>query len=243
MSLNLMPPETFRATLTHTRALSSSVKEFHFKREDGKPMAFDAGQWVNLALPLASGALKRAYSIASAPNAHGTFELAITRVEGGPGSTFLHDLALGSSIEVTGPQGLFLRQHESASLFVGTGTGITPLRSMFLHALDKGENNPMTVVFGVREEGDQIYREEFKALAQAHPNFSVHYTLSRGSETWPGLRGYVQTHTRELYEKLAAQGECHVYVCGLQKMIHDVRHLLRNEMQLPRQLVHSERYD
>ena len=35
----------------------------------------------------------------------------------------------------------------------------------------------------------------------------------------------------------------HVYVCGLERMGGAVRDLLRKEMGLPRQQVHSERYD
>jgi len=34
-----------------------------------------------------------------------------------------------------------------------------------------------------------------------------------------------------------------VYVCGLERMVGSVRELLRKEMGLPRQQVHSERYD
>lgn len=241
--IDLPKPETFKVTLTSTKVLSPLVKSFTFQREDGKPLQFLAGQWVNLHLPLPNETIKRAYSIASAPSEDGTFELAITHVEGGPGSTYLHNLALGSQLDVTGPQGLFLRQHQTPSLFVGTGTGITPLRSMVHDALRQGERSPLWVIFGVREEADRIYREEFADLERDHPQFRAFYTLSRGSEAWTGKRGYVQTHVRELYEELAKQGECHVYICGLQKMIGDVRTLLRTEMQLPRQLVHSERYD
>jgi CDP-4-dehydro-6-deoxyglucose reductase, E3 len=243
--IDLPKPENFRATLVRVRTLSDSVKEFKFKRADGQPVRFVAGQWLNLNLPIgdAGSAMKRAYSIASAPSSDGTFELAITKVEGGPGSTYIHDLAIGSELNVTGPQGLFLRQHVTPSLFVGTGTGITPLRSMFRDALEKGEQSPMWVLFGVRQEADRIYQDEFAALEAQHPNFRAFYTLSRGSEAWTGKRGYVQTHARALYEELAKQGECHVYICGLQKMINEVRDLLRKDMQLPRQLVHSERYD
>jgi ferredoxin-NADP reductase len=55
----------------------------------------------------------------------------------------------------------------------------------------------------------------------------------------------VQTHLRELYDALAASGprEPHVYACGLAKMIGSVRDTLRKDMGLPRERVHTERYD
>jgi ferredoxin-NADP reductase len=48
-----------------------------------------------------------------------------------------------------------------------------------------------------------------------------------------------------LWTELAAQdrGEPHLYVCGLERMITAVRHLVRQEMGIARLRVHSERYD
>ena len=73
-----------------------------FERTDGMPFDFAAGQWVNLHLPLPSGEIKRAYSIASDPDGSPRFQLAITRVDGGPGSTYLHELAIGARLNVVG---------------------------------------------------------------------------------------------------------------------------------------------
>jgi ferredoxin-NADP reductase len=55
----------------------------------------------------------------------------------------------------------------------------------------------------------------------------------------------VQTHLRELYDALAAsdQRQPHVYACGLARMIGSVRDMLRKDMALPRERVHTERYD
>jgi ferredoxin-NADP reductase len=38
-------------------------------------------------------------------------------------------------------------------------------------------------------------------------------------------------------------GDPHVYICGLEKMVSAVRQLARKELFLPRERVHSERYD
>jgi NADPH-dependent ferric siderophore reductase len=55
---------------------------------------------------------------------------------------------------------------------------------------------------------------------------------------------------RELFEELAAlpasrraESAPHAYICGLQRMVGSVRELLRKEMGLPRERVHTERYD
>lgn len=244
------PPPTFRVRLTGRRTLTRTVAQLDFERADGDAFAFEAGQWVNLVLPVASGAeptIRRAYSIASAPDGTPRFELAVTRVETGPGSTFLHTAALGTELDAVGPQGFFTRPLDKATpaIFVGTGTGLTPLRSMLQHAARAGSTVPAWLLFGVREEEDILYRDELEALTRAHPTMRVVFTLSRGADGWSGRRGYVQTHVRELWEALKAEtgADPHVYICGLRDMVDAVRDLLKQELSLPRQLVHSERYD
>lgn len=239
----MQPPQTFSATLVGARILAEGVRELTFERTDGLPLAFLAGQWVNLELGDTLGALRRAYSIASPPDGTGRFELAITRVEGGPGSSKLHALALGDQVTVVGPQGIFSRKDPSPTLFVATGTGYTPLRSILKHALANGDTSPMRLIFGVRTPEDRLYVDELAALEATHPNFRSAFTLSRAPEGWAGRRGYVQTHVRELYEELAGFGRTNVYICGLHRMVSAVRDLLRKEMGLERQQVHSERYD
>ena len=238
-----MSVETFKARIVSARMLAPSVRELVLDR--GAPFAFEAGQWVNLHVPAME---KRAYSIASPPG-HGSggtsFDLAVTLVEGGPVSTYLHSASIGTEIEVSGPQGFFAREKTGPGLYIGTGTGVAPLRSMIKDALAKGETRPMWLLFGVRTEGDVLYREELDALAKAHSNVRVFYTLSRGADSWTGLRGYVQTHTEKLFRELEALGEGppHAYICGLHRMVGAVRDLLRKSMSVPRQQVHSERYD
>jgi CDP-4-dehydro-6-deoxyglucose reductase, E3 len=255
----------FGVVLRKSELLAPGVRQFTFERTDGADMQFAPGQWVNLLFPVqaegpgAAGELKRAYSVASAPNLGAMFQLAVTHVEGGPGSTYLHNMPVGGELRALGPHGLFQRRHRKPSIFVGTGTGVTPLRSMFRAALDAGATEPLWLLFGVRKPEDRIYAAEFDALARRHPNFRVIYTLSRATAEWTGRTGYVQTHLRALYDELALQqglGPHYeaiteeqaadlpaVYICGLTKMINAVRDLLRKDMQLPRTAVHSERYD
>jgi CDP-4-dehydro-6-deoxyglucose reductase, E3 len=244
------PPPTFDVRLASARMLSPSVRELRFERVDpsgvNAPFKFMAGQWVSLVLPLAEGEARRAYSIASAPDETPSFEVAITKVVGGPGSTYLHELPIGSSIRAIGPQGFFTRQPKAGhpSLFVGTGTGVTPLRSMIKDALNAGETSPMTLLFGVRHEMDRLYREELEALEKQHPNLRVHYSLSKPAPDWQGYTGYVQTHVEALWRELEATGTPpHVYICGLERMVGAVRDLLRKQMGVDRKQVHSERYD
>jgi NAD(P)H-flavin reductase len=235
-----MIPENFKARVVSARMLSPSVRELVLDR--GAPLAFEAGQWVSVILP---GQPRRSYSIASPPDGTGRFDLAVTFVEGGPVSTHLHAAPVGEELELGGPQGFFAREKTRPALFVGTGTGVAPLRAMLRDALAQGETRSLWLLFGIRDEGDILYREELDTLAKAHANVRVFYTLSRAHENWPGLRGYVQAHVEKLWRELEGRGEGapHAYVCGLHRMVGSVRDLLRKQMSVPREQVHSERYD
>jgi CDP-4-dehydro-6-deoxyglucose reductase len=241
-------PQPFDVRLASARRLTPAVRELTFERVDGQPMAFEPGQWVNLLLPLGeTGDSKRSYSIASPPDGSPRFDVAVTHVQGGPGSTYLHAVPPGEVLTAVGPQGFFTRPVAGAppSLMIATGTGVTPMRSMMRAALAGGSRAPMWLLLGVRHEEDAPYAAELSAMAAAHPHVRFETTLSRPGEGWSGRHGYVQTHVPGLWRDLAALGggTAHAYVCGLERMVGSVRELLRKDLGLPRQQVHGERYD
>jgi CDP-4-dehydro-6-deoxyglucose reductase, E3 len=227
-----------------TQQLSPSVRGLTLACADGAPLMFVPGQWVNLELEVAGRRDKRAYSIASAPNPADpcAFELAVTRVDDGLVSRALHELPVGSVLAMDGPHGFFTREGQThlPAWFVGTGTGVCPLRAMLQAELESAEGPPLGLLLGVRNEGEILYRAEFEALAAMHPRFRFHATLSRPSPDWSGRTGYVQTHLADLIDLSAKP---HVYVCGLSRMVGSVRKVLKEELGLERRSVHSERYD
>ena len=244
-------PPTFNLRLARSRMLSPNVRELVFERTDGAVFDFLAGQWVSLVLPLAEGEGRRAYSIASPPDGSPRLAIAVTKVAGGYGSAFLHAMREGEVLRAIGPQGFFTRPksetgEKQPALFVGTGTGVTPLRSILLDALAHGDDAPLTLLFGVRHPEDRLYHDELAALAERHPNFRLEVTLSRGTDDWSGRRGYVQEHVPELWNDLVARGggqAAHAYICGLERMVGAVRQLLRKQIGADRRQIHTERYD
>jgi ferredoxin-NADP reductase len=242
-------PPTFPVRLVASHSLTPAVRELIFERENG-PFEFAPGQWVSLAMPTGpdpAKPLRRSYSIASAPDGTARFALAITLVDGGPGSSFLHEIEPGTSLQATGPQGFFSRPADlgTPSLFVATGTGVTPLRSMLHAALARGAAEPLWLLLGTRHEAGLVYREELEALAARHPNVRVFFTLSRPEEGWTGLSGYVQSHVPALWDQLVAVGGAgaHLYICGLERMVREVRDVGRKQLGLGRDQVRSERFD
>jgi ferredoxin-NADP reductase len=217
------------------------VRSLGFALEEG-PLSFRAGQWVDVHVTTPQGPEKRAYSIASDPR-EATLELSVTRVDEGLVSPVLCDLPLGAEIEIDGPHGFFTRDEplltSSPTLFVGTGTGLAPLRSMLSEALPR-EHPPLTLLFGCRSEADILWRSELEAWAAQYPNFRLEITLSRPDAGWRGRQGYVQTHVPELARALGAP---QLFICGLNRMVSEVRAVCKQELGYDRKVIHTERYD
>ena len=229
------------------RRLSPVVRELTL--DPGEGFSFVAGQWVNLRLPLAPGPptektepVVRAYSIASAPRPDGTYDLAVTKVEGGPMSTWLHAVQPGTPVTQSHAQGFFtLDEPRRPILMIATGTGISPIRSMLLSLVAAPPDVPIALLFGNRTEDDILYRDDFEGLARGFRRFTFAPVLSRASASWSGRTGHVQAHLSELLGVLGKDVDA--YVCGLNRMVGDVRSLLRKEHGLDRGRVHTERYD
>jgi len=231
--------------LCSARPLSPTVRSLVLRALDGQAFDYVAGQWVDVHVPTPDGIVKRAYSIASAPGraGAGAIELAVTQVEGGPASTALHALPVGARLDVSGPQGFFTREGAPPAepvVLVGAGTGLAPLRAMLQVELAEHAGPPVVLLFGCRTEQDILWRDDLADAARASSRLRVEVTLSRGSPSWTGRRGWVQAHVAELVRPLAP---AQVYVCGLSKMVQDVRRILKDELGLERKSIHSERYD
>ncbi len=239
-------PRRRKAEVTGARLLSPSVRSLTFRTLDGSGVGHVAGQYLDLIVPTPRGLpYKRSYSLASAPDAAhpDTFEIAVTRVEGGPTSEALHALSLGDVVELEGPSGTFVRrspERAQPALFVATGTGLAPIRAMLTEEMRLAAGPPLVLLFGCRTPGDLLWGDELRAWQRDVPRFSLHVTLSRAPPEWGGLVGYVQRHARELARALPG---AHAYVCGVSAMVDDVVKLLGGDGGLFREAVHYEVYD
>ena len=240
----MTPFQTFTARLVRSAALSELTKHLDFEMTGASRFGFVAGQWLSFKTNMPDGEeITRAYSIASSPAEDNRFALCLNRVQDGFMSNFLCDMKEGMEIACQGPFGDFiLRPPMRDSIFIATGTGIAPFRSM-LHWLlgdeSRHQHKQLWLVFGNRTEKDIYYHEEFLGLAQAHSNFHYMPTLSRGGPEWQGLRGYVQEHVPAIAQ---GRSDMHAYICGLDKMVKGNRELLKS-LGWDRKSILYEKYD
>jgi ferredoxin-NADP reductase len=119
------------ARLTAARALGPETRLLEFALPDGQSLGFVGGQYVivNTGVPLPGGKVaKRAYSILSSDAEQDRFQIAVRRIGPGPGSNFMHALAVGSELPFSGPWGKYLVGPSEAAgktVVFATDTGLT----------------------------------------------------------------------------------------------------------------------
>ncbi len=209
--------------VVESRPLSPSVFELTFTTD--RYLEFKAGQYVSVVVPHEGKPLRRPYSIASAPE-KSPIELCIQRIEHGPGSTYLQSLKPGDTFSGFAPYG-FLLFHPKPNrdvIFVSTGTGIAPFRSMILsEEFKKNEPRKTTCLLGVRNEDEILYSRDFDSL----PGLQWVPCVSRPSQLPPGaFQGRVTQYLAE-HDAQIAWHETDFYLCGNGAMIDEVKQLLK----------------
>ena len=235
--------------------LAPTVAHLSFVRDDGQPLDFVPGQFVQVHFEYADGtATKRSYSLATIHNhalAPGdAVEIAVSYVAGGAATALFEGLDEGGRIEASGPFGRFCLAPTDANaryLLIGTGTGITPYRAM-LPQLERAmaERGVEVVVLAVaRTPQELLYGDEFRAFADAHPGFRYLPCLSRelpeaGSpHAHPDVRhGYVQQFLEEIAPDA---GRDVAYLCGNPNMVDACFEALK-EHGLPVPQIRREKY-
>lgn len=222
-----MPFQSFQATVDRVRDLTHDVRELGLRLREPKDIRFKAGQFIsfNLTPPGGERLVIRPYSIASPPDESDRVTLVFNRVPGGRGSTYLFSLQKGDPVAFEGPQGSFhLRERTRNILFVATGTGIAPIRSMLLDLLNTGYAGTTTLYWGLRSQRDMYYRQEFEALAVRYPNLSFAIALSRPDPGWQAYAGRV---TGLVEARVTSVKNLEVFLCGNHAMIRDVTQIIQ----------------
>jgi len=214
--------QQYDALVSQVDTLTPRVKALHLKLD--RPIGFVAGQFIYVLLERDGRLIKKPYSIASPPSQSPTdhLELAITLVPGGYVSTLLHGMQGGEKLAVEGAAGRFVVKDPGAHdlVFVATGTGVAPIRSIVLNLFQGGFTRNVWLLFGVRHEDEILYLADWRRLEGAYPNFHFIPTISRPkSAEWMGEVGYVQTKLASYVPDTSGKL---VFVCGVVPMVKDV---------------------
>lgn len=223
-----------------SRIVDESPRVRRFFLETGT-FNFNPGQFVVLTCPdFSAGENQRSYSIASIDQQEQELELCIVLNEKGIITPWIFEKKVGELLDVSEAQGSFnLKNEENQGpiVFIATGTGVAPFRSMISESL-KSTNSRVHLIFGNRRKEDILYKEYWENLQINEDRFNFYPVLSR-EEVENCHFGYVHA----VYEKiLKNQKDARIYVCGWQNMCIEARERLK-QLGFNRKQYAFEQYD
>ena len=223
----------FKSKIIGIKQLNPTVK--HITISLPEEFDFYPGQFVSFIFDNNGTEIRRPYSIASNPR-KGSLDIVIKIVANGLITPTINKMKVGDELTVLGPMGTFtIKDKAKPIIFISTGTGIGPFRSMILDLLENGCKNNITLLTGYRNEEDVLYDNEFNDLMDKNKNFFYHKILSQDENF--SKKGWVQ--------KLVEQNlnpNNHYYICGLKDMVNSVRELLEKN-NIPQDNIFFEKYD
>jgi ferredoxin--NADP+ reductase len=141
-------------------------------RVEAPRLAFEAGQFVRIALDIGGERVARPFSFVNAPH-DPVLEFYGVIVPGGPLSPALARLAAGDALFVADNPSGFLVLGEVPPAedlwLVATGTGIAPFLSILRTAAPWQRYRRVILVHGVRQARELVYREVIEEVRRAHP--------------------------------------------------------------------------
>jgi len=184
-----------------TEVTTKDIKTFRFSfvnKEDGENFKYLPGQFGELSI-LGKG--ESPIGIASSPTQEGYIEFTVQKA--GVVTSALHDLEEGARMGVRGPLGNSwpIDYLEGKNIvIVGGGFAFTTLRSMInytIHEDNRSKFGNITVVYGAREPGLLIYKDELAAW-EKRDDIDMYVTVDKGDEAWTGREGFVPTVCKEV---------------------------------------------
>ncbi|WP_132051694.1 1,2-phenylacetyl-CoA epoxidase subunit PaaE [Pseudocnuella soli] len=207
---------------------------FHVPDDLQPTFRFAPGQSLTIRTTLHGQELRRNYSICSSP-LDGELRIAVKKVAGGVFSTWANEaLKAGDVVEVMPPIGKF-----GAAISAGgaknyvafaAGSGITPILSLIKTALHTDPHSTFTLVYGNRNRGSIIFKEELEALKDKFLHrFRVYHILSREQVETPLNSGRIDREKTEfLLDKLIDPKTASAFfLCGPEELIFTVRDVLQ----------------
>lgn len=228
-------PQFQWASVLNRQVLSGPYHYFEFLSP--KPLTFSAGQY--LSVKVAPNRIN-SYSIAGKTGPD-KFNLLVDVSPGGPGSRFFANLEGGDKMTYLGPFGTFalnLNDSTKSLLFLATGSGFAPLKTMIEETLKGGSLVPISLYLGFDSPKDVFLQDYLKQLSLQYPNFSYKIAVDKPDENWQGEVGFIT----ELIKKYISDASgIEAYLCGNKNMIADATNILLQK-GLPKERIYTEKY-
>lgn len=231
-----------------TKITKDSVKlTFDIPIELKETFQFKSGQYLTLRQEINSEAIRRSYSICTAPE-EDKCSVSIKKIENGKFSTFANEvLRVGDYLDVMPPLGNFTLDSTPKNhfLFFAAGSGITPILSHIKHILFTTAKTKITLIFGNKNFGSIMFREELEALKNKYiDRLSIHHIFTKEKVGVDLLYGRIDSDKcKKLAKHIFNIDDINdIYLCGPADMIFDVKDTLI-EIGVPANKIHFELFN
>jgi ferredoxin/flavodoxin---NADP+ reductase len=198
-------------------------------RVQGAPLAFEAGQFVRIALDIDGERVARAFSMVNAP-ADPVLEFYGIVVPQGPLSPRLARLRPGERLYVaSNPAGFLVLSELPAAQtlwLMSTGTGIAPFISMLRAGTPWQRFRNVVLVHAVRHAPELVYRDDVDKASATHGARFAYVPVVSREDAPAALRGRIPALVREGRLEAAAglelgPGSSQTMLCGNPDMLKD----------------------
>lgn len=185
---------------------------------------FRPGQYLSISACIDGCTVTRPYSISSSPMdafKHNYYDLTIKKTEGGFFTNYIwNNWKTGSKVQSSDPSGFFYHMHlRDTNNIVGLcgGSGVTPMRSMMRHIMQKNLDMTFTLFYGINHENEIMFKDEFDNIEmRSQGKVKVIYVCSNPDECWNGAKGFlsadlIQKYTADVTDKT-------FFICGPEAM-------------------------
>lgn len=210
--------KTIPCRVQRIERLPGEVAILWLKLPASERLMFLAGQYIDILL---KDGRRRSFSLANPPHDDALLELHVRHVHGGAFTEYVWTQMQEKAIlRFEGPLGTFFLREDSDRpiVFLATGTGFAPIKSMLEHAFHIGLDLPMTLYWGGRHKTDLYLYDLPMRWTEQHSNFRFVPVLSRPlpEDEWHGATGHVQDVALAEHPDIA---RFTVYACGAPAMV------------------------
>lgn len=216
-----VPVRRVAARVVGVDPLADDVRRIRLALPEGERLDFVAGQHMNVVL---SGGVRRCVFLANTPSG-GDRELEMhLRNYGGVLSKYVFEsIKDGDLMRMEGPLGTFVLRGGSDRplLFVASGTGFSPVKSMIETLIARRSGRPMALYWGGRRPSD-LYLHELAGRWRDEAGLAYVPVVSDGqaADAWQGRTGFVHQAVMDDFDDLSGHD---VYVCGTPAMVDAAR--------------------
>ncbi|HMM55839.1 MAG TPA: FAD-dependent oxidoreductase [Candidatus Desulfobacillus sp.] len=199
--------------LRRSETVAEGTMAFHLSRPEG--FTFRAGQSLLLGLidppETDSEGDRRTFTIASAP--HEGELMVATRMRDTAFKRVLKSLPAGAPLTIDGPNGTMVLEEDGSRqlVFLAGGIGITPFRSMILHAAHERLPHRILLLYGNRRPEDAAFLAELQEVERRHGNFRLVALMSEPEKSARGWSGETGRVNRALVERHVAEPQKAIY--------------------------------